>query len=79
MTRIEETGIASAEVLIALARAAGASPLRALEAGGYLRPEETLTAEEQVFLQMLRETKPDLRRVAVAGLRAAWGGRPGIT
>ena len=76
---IEERGHATAEVLVDLARAAGVSPLEAFRRAGWLTEEEVsakddgpLSAEEADLLRMYRETRPDLRRVVVAGLRGAW-------
>ena len=83
---IEERGHGTAEVLADLARAAGVSPLEAFYRAGWLTEEEVsargdgpLSAEETDLLRMYRETKPDLRRVVVAGLRGAWATSRGET
>lgn len=75
---IEISGHATCEALIKLAEAAEESPLCVLTLAGYLKPEHgrvdqvSLTEEEADLLQMYRQTRPDLRRVVVAGLRGAW-------
>ena len=83
---IEERGHATAEVLVDLAKAAGVSPLEAFYRAGWLTEEEVsskdegpLSQEEADLLRMYRETRPDLRRVVVAGLRGAWATSRGET
>ncbi len=69
-----------------LARAADVSPLEAFYRAGWLKEEEIpsgnegpLNGEEADLLRMYRETRPDLRRVVVAGLRGAWATSRGET
>ena len=75
---IQLKGRSSCSKLIALARAAGDSPLRVLVIGGYLTAAEAgadqagLTEAEAGFLEKYRQTRPDLRRVVEASLRGAW-------
>ena len=83
---VEERGHATAEVLADLARAAGVSPLEAFYRAGWVTEEELssrnegpLSEEEADLLRMYRETRPDLRRVVVAGLRGAWATSRGET
>ncbi len=75
---IEQTGRATAEVIVDIARAARVSPLDALVTGRLLKlcevqalADDVITAEEREFLRLYRETGPDIRRIVEAGLRAA--------
>ena len=76
VARLEESGHATAEVIVDIARTVGTDPLDALVLVGLLQDDEVaggadnrLTVEEQDLLQCYRRTTPSLRLAALATVR----------